>query len=344
MIGCMQGLRILYEHTGRGAEWARLVDELVPGPRRPGHRRPPTRPRRAVERCSPTTGSGSPTTAGTGPRAERLQHAARRPRDRDRAADALATAPDRRTDAAPPPHPQPRRRRASSRAHPARAGATRLPDPLPARPPTSYRRIGDRRARSHRRVQPRPRLPGRPALRDLDQAEHWHRRASTSLDEHDRLGRARTTATRHGRLSSGSSTPAPPAQPDAGAARATSTPPPAATRGPRPAARRRTETAPPSTTSSASSTPTPASTTPRWPLPAGHPLPRGRRRQLRRRPDPLQRRAPARRRRAAPATPCTTPAPPCRDYEPYGATPPPTSTTSSNSSPCWNASADPQAT
>lgn len=30
VIGCMQGLRVLYEHVGRHAEWAGLVDELTP--------------------------------------------------------------------------------------------------------------------------------------------------------------------------------------------------------------------------------------------------------------------------------------------------------------------------
>jgi tetratricopeptide (TPR) repeat protein len=30
VLGAMQGLRVLYEHQGRTAEWARLVDELVP--------------------------------------------------------------------------------------------------------------------------------------------------------------------------------------------------------------------------------------------------------------------------------------------------------------------------
>jgi hypothetical protein len=26
----MQGLRVLYEHTGRAVEWRRLVEELIP--------------------------------------------------------------------------------------------------------------------------------------------------------------------------------------------------------------------------------------------------------------------------------------------------------------------------
>jgi hypothetical protein len=30
IIGPMQGLRVLYEHTGRATEWRRLVAELIP--------------------------------------------------------------------------------------------------------------------------------------------------------------------------------------------------------------------------------------------------------------------------------------------------------------------------
>ena len=57
VTGTMQGLRALYDHTSRRVEWARLVQEMVPGLVEPGQRRPPAGPGRAVEYSYPISGA-----------------------------------------------------------------------------------------------------------------------------------------------------------------------------------------------------------------------------------------------------------------------------------------------
>ena len=65
--GCLQGLRVLYERTGRDSEWARLIADYHPGLHRPRHRRPTARPRSTVERHHRLPGSARCKRRGTGP-------------------------------------------------------------------------------------------------------------------------------------------------------------------------------------------------------------------------------------------------------------------------------------
>ena len=99
IIGAMQGLRPLYEHTGRTVEWRRLVGELTPDLTDPATDGPlPGREHNGP--CSPNTACASPRPPGL------AHHPAppRRPRH-------LGAPPSRRVR-----HPAPR----STRRHPAR--------------------------------------------------------------------------------------------------------------------------------------------------------------------------------------------------------------------------------
>jgi tetratricopeptide (TPR) repeat protein len=191
VIGCMQGLRSLYDHTGRGADWARLVDELVPdlvdpdtGGPRPGLAEQwglVTEYRIEIAR------RGRDWTAALRLQGIRVEHARRG------ATTALATDADRRTDA------DRHRIRTLSIAEEALGHILREQlDPGCVvhyeRAADLVRAIGDRRAEgviafnlghAHLNIT---------SLRDLNQAEHWYRRDLELTDEQDRLGRARTVA------------------------------------------------------------------------------------------------------------------------------------------------------
>ncbi len=96
-MGCMQGLRSLYQHLGRGAEWARLVGELVPDLVDPTTDRPlPDREDlwSLVAEYRVRIAREARDWAG----AERLQNTCVA-WDRDRAADALTVDPDQLDDA-----------------------------------------------------------------------------------------------------------------------------------------------------------------------------------------------------------------------------------------------------
>ncbi|MCU7724557.1 CHAT domain-containing protein [Actinoplanes sp. KI2] len=189
VISCMQGLLNLYEHTGRGAEWARLVDELVP------------------DLVDPDTGGPRPGLAGewgllTDYRAKIAREArdwtaalslqqARVEYDQKEAAAALATAPDRRTDV-----DRLLIRFLSVGEHALGQILRQQQDPNCVahyeRSADLSRAIGDRLiegmcafnlGHAHLLI---------PSLRDLDQAERWYRRRLDLTDERDRLGRART--------------------------------------------------------------------------------------------------------------------------------------------------------
>jgi tetratricopeptide (TPR) repeat protein len=189
VIGCMQGLHTLYDHLGRGAEWARLVNDLIPD---------------LVDRATggPLAGRDEQWSLFTGYRvqlarddrdwatAEGLQ-ATRVDWNSDRAADVLATDADQLTD---------------EQRHRIRGLSVSLedlghilreqqrPDCVDQyqRAADLYRRIGDRRAEGviAFNLGTAYLMPG---LRDLDQAERWYRRDLELTDEHDQLGRARTT-------------------------------------------------------------------------------------------------------------------------------------------------------
>ncbi|MEU7906604.1 CHAT domain-containing protein [Actinoplanes sp. NPDC049118] len=188
VIGCMQGLRVLYDYFGRGAEWARLVEELVPDLVDPATDGPlphrdnewdllsDYRVKLARDRRDWAT-------------AERLQ-TANVARCRDRAADALAIRPDQLDNL--------QRNRIRSLAvsledlgHVLRE--QQRADCIPSYEEAFglFRRIGERRGEAmvafnlgHAHIE----IPG---LRDLDQAERWYRHRLDLTDEDDRLGQAR---------------------------------------------------------------------------------------------------------------------------------------------------------
>ena len=190
VLGAMQGLRILYDHTGRTIEWRRLVDELIP------------------EFTDPATG---------GPRPGREEQWAlltgyrvRIARDaRDWPAARQLQTPPSPGDASkpPPPSPSPAGELDDRQRNQIRSLAAALfelgqilreqDDPgcvQPYQKPwscTSGSATGAREGtvafnlgHAYKDI---------PALRDLDQAEQWYQRDLELLDEHDTLGRARST-------------------------------------------------------------------------------------------------------------------------------------------------------
>ncbi len=189
MMGCMQGLRILYEHTGRGAEWARLVDELVPdivdpdtGAARPGL---------AEEWALFTTYRVAIALGGRDwTSALQLQQTLVGHYEREAAA-ALATAPDQRTDTD-------RHRIRDVAVGEQALGHVFREQQDPAcvahyhRAVELLRAIGDRRGEGTIAFNLGHAYVNIPSLRDLDQAEHWYRRDLELMDEQDLLGRART--------------------------------------------------------------------------------------------------------------------------------------------------------
>ncbi|MET8150980.1 CHAT domain-containing protein [Actinoplanes sp. NPDC049668] len=191
VMGCMQGLRVLYEHFSRGMEWARLVDELIPDLVDPTTGGPlPGRDNQwsvfTEYRVGLADGARDWTTA------ERLQ-TARVAFNRDRAAGALTTPPDQLDE-------QQRdqiRRLATSLVGLAReVREQQRPDCI-----DYYReaaelcqRIGERRGEAVIAFNLGNAYLAIPALRDLGQAEHWYRRRLELTDDHDRLGQARVTS------------------------------------------------------------------------------------------------------------------------------------------------------
>jgi tetratricopeptide (TPR) repeat protein len=190
VIGCMQGLRSLYGHTGRGAEWARLVDELVPDLVDPDTGGP--RPGLAEEwgllnhyRVR-IAYDGRDWTAAFRLQQTRVEHARRE------AAAALDNAPGRRTDVD--------RNRIRSLAVSEEALGHILREQRDSgcvshygRAADLFRAIGDRRAEGVIGYNLGHAYLTIPALSDLDRAEHWYRRALDLTDEWDRVGQARAT-------------------------------------------------------------------------------------------------------------------------------------------------------
>jgi tetratricopeptide (TPR) repeat protein len=187
VIGTMQGLRMLYSHTGRRAEWARLVDEIVPD---------------FVDSDTdgPLPGRGAAWSLVTEYRvhlarearqwaeAERLQ----RPRvgwDRKRAAAALAAPPKALDDAQRKAIynlaaslnelGEIQRELGQSECVAAYEESLRLPE-----------RIGDRAGVAICAFNLGTAYKDISALRDLDQAERWYQRSLELHEERDRLGRA----------------------------------------------------------------------------------------------------------------------------------------------------------
>ncbi|MBQ0990709.1 CHAT domain-containing protein [Micromonospora sp. H61] len=191
VIECMQGLRNLYEQAGRGAEWARLVDELVPdlvdpdtgGPRL-GH----------AEQWVLLTEYRVEIANACGDWTAALQlQRARVDHDRREAATALAAAQDRRTEAD--------RNLIRNLA----AGELALGNILRTqqdpgcvthfeRAADLARDLGDHQGENEVAFNLGHTYLTIPSLRDLDRAEHWYRRALDLTDEQDRVRRFRRTA------------------------------------------------------------------------------------------------------------------------------------------------------
>ncbi|NES12513.1 MULTISPECIES: tetratricopeptide repeat protein [Micromonospora] len=187
VISCMQGLAALYTHLGRKAEWARLVNELVPDLVDPATNGP--RPGLDLE-WSMLTGYliRIARDARDWATAERL-HRSVLPYYQERAAEALNKAPDQltqeeqmwiRTLAVSEEglgHIFRDQGRPECVTHYERAA-------------TLFRRIGRGREQAVLAFNLGHAYKDVAALRDLDQAEHWYRRALELMDESDLMGRA----------------------------------------------------------------------------------------------------------------------------------------------------------
>jgi tetratricopeptide (TPR) repeat protein len=192
VIGCMQGLRSLYQHFGRGAEWSRLVEQLVP------------------DLVDPATGGPRPGVEEqwgllTGYRirvaiddrdwstAEQLQHT-RLDYARAQAAVALST-----LDAAPDQLTGGQRNDIRSVAVNEHGLGDILreqhnPDCLAhyERAAELERRIGARREEGMAAYNLGLAYVDIPAIQDLERAEQWYRRSLELFDVNDRIGRAAT--------------------------------------------------------------------------------------------------------------------------------------------------------
>jgi len=189
VISTMQGLRSLYGHTGRRAEWARLVNEIVPDFIDPATDGPlPER----EEQWSLVTEYRVHLAreARQWAEAERLQRICV-DWDHKRAAPALAVPPESldggqrnaiRTLAVS----------VEQLGHILREQGNRECVPIYEEAILLYQRIGDRAAEAVAAFYFGHAYMQLPALRDLAQAERWYRRSLELCDERDRQGRARS--------------------------------------------------------------------------------------------------------------------------------------------------------
>jgi tetratricopeptide (TPR) repeat protein len=188
-MGCMQGLRNLYGHTGRGADWARLVDELVP------------------DLVDPDTGGSRPGLAELGgllnhyrvdiAQAGRDWAAALRLQQslvdhaRRLASVALATNSDGYTD-----EDVHRIRTLGVEQQVLGTILREQEDPDCVRhyeiAADLLRRIGDRQGEGVVAFNLGHAYLNMSSMRDLDRAEHWYRRSVDLTDEGNRVRRART--------------------------------------------------------------------------------------------------------------------------------------------------------
>lgn len=188
VIGCMQGLSVLYRQ-GRRAGWQRLVDELVPALVDPTTGGPRAHhddewAQLTRYRIDIAMDGGDWATAGELQRTLLADLSAR-------AADALDVAPDRLTDAD-------RRRVRDVAAAESNFGLILRTGQRPEcvdhfeRAVALFARIGDNRAEGRVAADLGLAYMRVPAVRDLDGAERWYRRSLAVHGEQDRLGRART--------------------------------------------------------------------------------------------------------------------------------------------------------
>jgi tetratricopeptide (TPR) repeat protein len=191
VIAAMQGLRRLYEHTGRNLEWARLVEELVPdlvdpatdGPR-PGREEQwglvnDYRVRLALQQRDYAT-------------AERLQRT-RLAWDRERAATALASPSAELDD-----DQRALLRTLAVGVHELGEILREQQQPACVEAYTEVlelaRRIGDRLHEAIAAYNLGHAYKDLPELRDLDKAARWYQDSLDRNDEADHLGRARCVA------------------------------------------------------------------------------------------------------------------------------------------------------
>jgi tetratricopeptide (TPR) repeat protein len=189
IIGPMQGLRTLYDHTGRNTEWQRLVTELIP------------------VFTDLTTGGPQPSLDNEWAMLIGYQvRIARQTRDwdtaqqlqnvliawdRQQAAEALATTPDQLTRTQ-----QDQIRNLGAALHELGGILREQDDPGCVQPFQEAmqlaQRIGDQRKEAIAAFNLGHAYKDVPALHDLDQAETWYQHSLDLLDDHNTLGRART--------------------------------------------------------------------------------------------------------------------------------------------------------
>ena len=188
-LGCLQGLRVLYERTGRDGEWARLVTDITP------------------DFIDPATGGPLPgrdnqwniitdyrvrlaAAARHWPAATRLQNALIA-WARDRAGTALATPDGQLT---PAQHNQLRSLAVSLEL----LGHILLEQDDPGCFPYYeealglYQRIGARAEEARLALTLGNAYKDVPGLRDLGQAEHWYQHSLSHRANNDRVGQAKT--------------------------------------------------------------------------------------------------------------------------------------------------------
>jgi len=191
VIGLMQGLRALYEHTGRTVEWRRLVEKLVP------------------EFTDPATGGPLPGRehqwATLTSYRVRIAQAARDWLAARQLQDAVIAGRRQQAAAALSAPAQELDDQQGDQIHNLAVALSDLgdilreqDDPGCVQPYTEaiqvYQRIGARHGESIVAFNLGHAYKDIPALRDLDQAERWYQRSTELLEEHDNLSRARNTA------------------------------------------------------------------------------------------------------------------------------------------------------
>jgi tetratricopeptide (TPR) repeat protein len=192
LTSTMQGLRQLYSHTGRRAEWARLVEEIVPDFVDPDTDGPLLGREEWWSRVTEYR-VGLATDMRQWEEAERLQRA-RVEWERQCAASALA-APSETLDAA-------KYNDIRELAVSLEVLAIILREQGSAECVTPseeaislYQRIGDHATEAISAFNLGHAYKNLPALRDLAQAERWYRRSLELLDERDGLGRSKCLTT-----------------------------------------------------------------------------------------------------------------------------------------------------
>jgi tetratricopeptide (TPR) repeat protein len=187
VMGTMQGLARLYDQTGRAVEWRRLVDELIPLLADPGN-------------DGPLPGFGEQWALLRGYRAD----IATADRDwpladqlanslitwwREQAADALGADPEK-LDA----HQRYLIQNLAAALEQLGAILCKQEDPGCVQPLQESAalslRLGSRREEAVSAFDLGHAYKNIPSLRDLDQAEHWYKRALELFGDHDTLGRA----------------------------------------------------------------------------------------------------------------------------------------------------------